>query len=84
MTFPSFPSLPFPLQISIDTEKNPNYLGPLPLSELSAQIASSTGPSGPNSQYLFMLCEAMREYGLHDDDLFELEKQVQSRLEKEL
>jgi len=63
-----------------DRQKNPNYLGPLPLDQLSQQIATSRGPSGPNSEYLFMLCEAMREYGLEDDELFELERQVQARL----
>ena len=63
-----------------DREKNPNYLGPAPLEELSLQISQSVGPSGPNSEYLFMLCKAMRQYGLEDQEMFDLEKLVQSHL----
>jgi cation transport protein ChaC len=64
-----------------DRSKNPNYLGPLDLDQLSAQIAHSRGPSGPNSEYLFMLCEAMRKYALEDSELFALEEAVQKHLE---
>ena len=63
-----------------DRSKNPNYLGPLDLDQLSLQIATSEGPSGPNSEYLFMLCDAMRKYGLDDSELFALEEAVQKRL----
>lgn len=61
-------------------ETNPNYLGPASLDDLSAQIARSRGPSGPNSEYVFMLAKAMREYGLEDDDLFRIEAKVKGLL----
>ena len=63
-----------------DRAKNPNYLGPLPLHQLAAQIATCAGPSGPNSEYLFMLCGALREHGLADPLTFELEMQVRKHL----
>ncbi|UPQ97405.1 cation transport protein ChaC [Chloropicon primus] len=64
-----------------DRALNPNYLGPLPLEQLAKQIAISSGPSGPNSEYLFMLADAMREHGLGDAELFQLEEEVRAQLE---
>ncbi len=51
---------------------NPNYLGPAPASEIVAQIARSTGPSGPNDEYLLRLEEALRALGADDPHVFEL------------
>lgn len=49
------------------------WLGPGPAAELARQIASSTGPSGSNREYLERLAQALRELGAHDPHVFELE-----------
>jgi hypothetical protein len=56
-----------------DRAANPNYLGPAPVEEVAAQIARCSGPSGPNSDYLFRLAKAMRGMGVEDEELFLLE-----------
>lgn len=56
-----------------DRAANPNFLGPAPLEEVARQIATARGPSGPNSEYLFRLADAMRGMGVQDEELFVLE-----------
>jgi glutathione-specific gamma-glutamylcyclotransferase len=55
---------------------NPNYLGPASLGELVAQVRSSSGPSGGNLEYVMRLAAALREHGLEDAHVFELERSV--------
>ncbi|EFN57632.1 hypothetical protein CHLNCDRAFT_12490, partial [Chlorella variabilis] len=55
-----------------DRAANPNFLGPAPLEEVARQIATARGPSGPNSEYLFRLADAMRGMGVQDEELFVL------------
>lgn len=66
---------------SSDRSANPNYLGPVPFEELAKQIAFTSGPSGPNYEYLFGLAEAMREYNIDDSELFDLEKRVRKLID---
>ena len=49
------------------------YLGPASSREMAAQIAGSQGPSGSNREYLLTLAEALRQLGIHDEHVFELE-----------
>ncbi|MEM9074216.1 MAG: gamma-glutamylcyclotransferase [Myxococcota bacterium] len=58
--------------VYIATETNPSYLGPAPLSEIAAQIRASTGPSGPNIEYVLELARAFREMGVVDEHVEEL------------
>ena len=39
---------------------NPNVLGPAPLDEMLAQMRDAHGQSGPNSEYVLRLAEALR------------------------
>lgn len=53
-------------------EGNPNFLGPAPLTEMVAQIVSTRGRSGANSEYVLRLAESLRELGVEDPHVFEL------------
>jgi cation transport regulator ChaC len=73
------------------TEENPYFSSQTDLSLISYQIYKSRGPSGENKEYLFMLCNALRELAnqcsksdktklshllKYDEHLFELERLV--------
>lgn len=56
------PILPSALvYVATADEANSNWLGFAPQEEIAQQIASAGGPSGPNSEYLFRLTEAVRQ-----------------------
>jgi len=58
------------------TEDNPAYLGPAPPREMAAQINRCAGPSGPNRDYVLHLAQALRDLGITDDHVFEVESWV--------
>jgi cation transport regulator ChaC len=58
---------------------NPNYLGPAPAREIAEQIRASSGPSGPNTEYVLRLAEALREMGADDAHVFEIEQLLLAR-----
>lgn len=62
--------------VYLASESNVAFLGEAPQKEIVAQIRTATGPSGSNKEYLLKLAQALREHGLHDDHVFELEKLV--------
>jgi glutathione-specific gamma-glutamylcyclotransferase len=45
---------------------NQHFLGPLPESEIAAFVRSRKGPSGPNSEYVLRLAEALRALAIVD------------------
>ena len=55
---------------------NPNYLGPASLGELAVQVRRARGPSGGNLEYVMRLAAALREHGLEDAHVFELENRI--------
>jgi cation transport regulator ChaC len=65
------------------TTENPEYLGFAPVEDLAEHIARSVGPSGPNVEYLLNLAQALREMGVRDPHVFELEELVRKRLSAE-
>ncbi len=62
--------------VYIASPRNANYLGPAELPAVAKQIATTAGPSGHNSQYLFRLADTMRSMGVEDPELYELERHV--------
>ncbi|KAG5501714.1 hypothetical protein JIQ42_05565 [Leishmania sp. Namibia] len=54
------------------TKDNADYLGPATMEVMARQILSSTGPSGPNREYLYNLDHGLRAMGATDPHVFEL------------
>ena len=61
---------------SDDPAHNRNYLGPAPLGDVAATVATARGPSGPTGEYVYRLADAMRALGVVDAELFDLEDRV--------
>lgn len=62
--------------VYVATPDNPSFLGPAPAEEIVAQIIRSRGPSGPNLEYFEKLARAMREMGVEDEHIVELERML--------
>ena len=59
--------------IYIAAADNAAWLGDAPVEEIARHIASASGPSGPNVEYLLRLAAALREMGHHDDHVHAIE-----------
>lgn len=66
--------------VYIASPTNPNYLGPASITEIGRQVASATGSSGPNPEYVFELARSLRAMGAEDEHVFGVESQVTRRL----
>lgn len=64
--------------VYIATHENEAYLGPASEHDIARQIAGARGPSGPNSEYLLELAQALRELGKPDPHVFEIERHLAS------
>eukprot|EP01119_Soliformovum_irregulare_P013199 TRINITY_DN3496_c0_g1_i4.p1 TRINITY_DN3496_c0_g1~~TRINITY_DN3496_c0_g1_i4.p1 ORF type:complete len:192 (-),score=50.58 TRINITY_DN3496_c0_g1_i4:22-597(-) len=64
--------------IYMATQSNPQYLGPAAMEEIAAQIFRSEGPSGKNVEYLYQLAHSLREMGVTDGHVFQLEDLVKA------
>lgn len=62
--------------VYIATTDNAAFLGAAPDAEIAAQIARSSGPSGPNRDYLLRLADALRALEYDDAHVFSLERQL--------
>jgi cation transport regulator ChaC len=62
------------------TPENPEFLGLEPVPVMAATIADSVGPSGPNTEYLLELDDALRAAGRRDDHVAELADAVRALL----
>lgn len=61
----------------IATQDNAAFLGEASDAEIAARIARSSGPSGPNRDYLLALADALRALDYDDPHVFAIERQLQ-------
>lgn len=59
-------------------EDNPAFLGPAPVEDIAAQVRRSIGPSGSNAEYVFELASSLRQLGVGDTHVFEIEELLRS------
>ncbi|TNE78159.1 MAG: gamma-glutamylcyclotransferase, partial [Gammaproteobacteria bacterium] len=64
--------------VYIATEDNEAFLGDMPEQDIARQIASASGPSGPNSEYLLRLAESLRVLGDECPHTFSIEAHLTS------
>jgi cation transport regulator ChaC len=57
----------------IATPENEAWLGEASEREIAQHIDRAAGPSGPNDEYLLSLAQSLRDLGLHDRHVFEIE-----------
>ena len=57
---------------------NAAYLGPSTEQAIAKQIACSSGPSGPNSDYVFQLADALRQLKEQDQHVFSIEQHLRN------
>jgi cation transport regulator ChaC len=62
--------------VYIATHENAAFLGPAGERDIARQIAASRGPSGPNSEYLLRLAQALRDLGKEDPHVFGIERHL--------
>lgn len=62
---------------------NEAYLGPASDVEIAAHIARSTGPSGPNSEYVLKLAQALRDMNEQDEHVFAIERELLMLLQQQ-
>ncbi len=60
----------------IATPDNEAYLGEADEYEIARHICGAAGPSGPNDEYLLELAQALRDLGLHDQHVFDIETHI--------
>ncbi|MGO2131849.1 MAG: gamma-glutamylcyclotransferase [Halomonas sp.] len=63
----------------IATQDNAAWLGDDSIERMAQQIATASGPSGPNSDYLLHLDSALHELGASDPHVSALARQLRSR-----
>ncbi|MHA1527696.1 MAG: gamma-glutamylcyclotransferase [Alphaproteobacteria bacterium] len=58
---------------------HPQYAGGMALEDQAAVICEAAGPTGTNRDYLFNTVAHLRDLGVEDPELFELERMVRAR-----
>lgn len=58
-------------------EGNHAFMGPAPAADIAAHIATASGPSGSNRDYLLQLAQALRDLDAADPHVHELAQLVQ-------
>ncbi|GAA5910151.1 hypothetical protein JCM6882_006530 [Rhodosporidiobolus microsporus] len=69
------------VKVYVGETHNPSFAGGVPMEELAEVIARARGPSGPNKEYVYNLCEAVRQLDPHSEDQYlkRLEQLVRQR-----
>lgn len=62
--------------VYVARQGNPHFLGPLEESAIAAWIQRSRGPSGPNSEYLLALRDALRSLDIDDPHVEEIARHL--------
>ena len=62
--------------VYIATEENAAFLGAASERDIAEHIARSTGPSGPNRDYLLQLADALRRMDADDPHVFDIEREL--------
>ena len=69
--------------VYIATEDNEAFLGHAPDADIARQIASASGPSGPNAEYLLRLADSLRTLGADCPHTFALERHLRPEVDPE-
>ena len=69
--------------VYIATPDNEAFLGETSEQEIARQICAARGSSGPNREYLIELAKALRELGLEDRHVFDIEVHIDRITQKE-
>ncbi|PAU82189.1 gamma-glutamylcyclotransferase [Halovibrio salipaludis] len=67
--------------VYIATEDNAAWLGPASEAAIARHVAASEGPSGPNSEYVLELAEALRAMGVDDPHVYAIERHLRAVLD---
>ncbi len=62
---------------------NSDYLGEASTSDIAVQVNSARGPSGPNSEYVRQLANALRSMGADEPHLYEVEQMLSDEIPEE-
>jgi cation transport regulator ChaC len=62
--------------VYIATRENSAFLGEAPESEIATHVYASSGPSGPNAEYVIHLARALRDLSAHDPHVFGVEEHL--------
>lgn len=67
--------------VYIATEDNAAYLGPASEAAIARHVRASSGPSGPNSEYVLELARALRAMDVDDPHVFAIESSLRALLD---